>query len=148
MELLICGQVSYLTGEECASHIYLLPTHCLRPADPSYEWLAFLRQVVPGEGMTEYLQRCVGYSITGDTREECFFYVLWPNPIRQGDLYQHRAQGLGYPSSPLVRGVSFNTFTVKREGDNQNFDLAPLKACRLVSASREQEERAHSMMPR
>ena len=31
--------------------------------------------------------------------------------------------------------MDFNTFTAKREGDAQNFDLAPMKAARLVFAS-------------
>jgi P4 family phage/plasmid primase-like protien len=31
--------------------------------------------------------------------------------------------------------VDFNTFTAKREGDTQNFDLAPLKPARIVFAS-------------
>ncbi len=134
------GVVDLRTGqlisrEECASQF----TYCLPidydPTAKADEWLAFLRQVVPGEGMTEYLQRCVGYSITGDTREECFFYIYGPTRSGKGTFVNTVIKCLGYPSSPLVRGVSFNTFTVKREGDNQNFDLAPLKACRLVSAS-------------
>ena len=37
--------------------------------------------------------------------------------------------------SPLAKEVNFSTFTAQRTGDSQNFDLAPLKPCRMVLAS-------------
>jgi hypothetical protein len=35
----------------------------------------------------------------------------------------------------LAKEVNFGTFTAQRTGDSQNFDLAPLKPCRMVMAS-------------
>lgn len=134
------GVIDLRTGtlhprEEVDAHF----TYCLPldydPTASAAEWLSFLRQVVPGEGMTEYLQQCVGYAITGDTREECLFYVHGPTRSGKGTFINTVLKAIGYPGCPLAKGVSFNTFTARREGDNQNFDLAPLKACRFVSAS-------------
>jgi len=38
-------------------------------------------------------------------------------------------------NKPLAVEVDFTTFTASRNGDTQNFDLAPLKPCRIVVAS-------------
>lgn len=122
----------YERGE--AKFTYCLPIDYDRNADPS-DWLNFLRSITSGEEMLPYLQQCVGYSITGATNEECFFYVYGPTRSGKGTFINTIIKVLGYPTSPLCRGVAFNTFTAKREGDSQNFDLAPLKACRFISAS-------------
>lgn len=40
-------------------------------------WMKFLRRVLSGdENMVEFVQRAVGYSLTGDTTEQCLFF-LW-----------------------------------------------------------------------
>jgi putative DNA primase/helicase len=122
----------YERGE--AKFTYCLPIDYDRNADPA-DWLNFLRSITSGEEMLPYLQQCVGYSITGATNEECFFYVYGPTRSGKGTFINTIIKVLGYPTSPLCRGVAFNTFTAKREGDSQNFDLAPLKACRFISAS-------------
>lgn len=48
--------------------------------DPTAEaplWMKFLRRVLAGdESMVEFVQRAVGYSLTGDTTEQCLFF-LW-----------------------------------------------------------------------
>jgi len=43
----------------------------------------------------------------------------------------------------LAAEVDFNTFTASRDGDANNFDLAPLKPCRFVAAS---ESRQHQVL--
>lgn len=82
--------------------------------------------------MANYLQEAMGYSITGHTSEECVFY-LW-GPTRAGKGTYTEAI-LGVVPRHIAIEVDFNTFTAKREGDSQNFDLAPLKAARIVFAS-------------
>lgn len=48
--------------------------------DPTAEaplWMKFLRRVLAGdEGMVEFVQRAIGYSLTGETTEQCLFF-LW-----------------------------------------------------------------------
>jgi putative DNA primase/helicase len=74
----------------------------------------------------------VGYSLTGHTSEECLFYVHGPTRSGKGTFSETLLKLLG---NPLAAGVDFATFTEKRSGDSQNFDLAGLKAARFVVAS-------------
>jgi putative DNA primase/helicase len=82
--------------------------------------------------MIGYLQEALGYSITGHTSEECLFYIYGPPRSGKGTLSETI---LAIFPRPIAQEVDFNTFTQKREGDNQNFDLAPMKAARLIFAS-------------
>lgn len=46
--------------------------------DPEAEcpkWNKFLEDILPHEDVRNYLQRAVGYSLCGDTREQCFFLM-------------------------------------------------------------------------
>jgi len=119
------------------------------PHDPSYKftwcspvrynpdvsgdlWLDFISETVESVDMIGYLQEALGYSITGHTSEECLFYIYGPPRSGKGTLSETI---LAIFPRPIAQEVDFNTFTQKREGDNQNFDLAPMKAARLIFAS-------------
>jgi putative DNA primase/helicase len=95
-------------------------------------WLAFISQTVGTPEMVNYLQQALGYSITGHTSEESLFYIYGPPRSGKGTLSETI---LAIFPRPIAIEVDFNTFTQKREGDNQNFDLAPMKPARLVFAS-------------
>ena len=112
-------------------------TYCSKiPYDPEANdgaWLEFLADVVGGgPAVIDYLQMAVGYSLTGHTSEECLWYVFGPSRSGKGIFTEVMLALLG---SPLAIEVDFATFTAKREGDTQNFDLAPLKPTRLVITS-------------
>lgn len=77
-----------------------------------------------------YLQRALGYTITGESKEECLFYVHGPGRAGKGTLVNTVAGLLG---APLAQGVQFTAFT--GGGDSQNFRLAPLRNARMVTAS-------------
>jgi len=112
-------------------------THCTTvayrsDADPS-PVTTWLEGAVEGGAETlAWLQTAVGYSLTGHTREEVLFYLYGPPRSGKGTLTEMLLALLG---SPLAKEVNFGTFTAQRTGDSQNFDLAPLKPCRLVAAS-------------
>lgn len=95
-------------------------------------WHAFLETTVPNRETREYLIKALGYSITGHISEECLFYIFGPPRSGKGTLTETL---LAILPRPIAMEVDFNTFTAKREGDTQNFDLAPLKPARLVFAS-------------
>ena len=38
-------------------------------------WLAFLKSVLPNPEMRRFIKRAVGMSLTGDVREQCFFFL-------------------------------------------------------------------------
>lgn len=101
-------------------------------------WRTFLADVLQGNtdddrcALHHYVQMCVGYTLTGHTSEECLWYVHGPSRSGKGAFTETLLALLG---SPLATEVDFATFTAKREGDTQNFDLAPLKPARLIVTS-------------
>jgi putative DNA primase/helicase len=111
---------------------YCVQTPYLPTADAT-QWLGFLQGSVKDyDDVALWLQMAFGYSITGLTREECMFYIHGPSRSGKGTFAQAALTLLG---SPLARGVDFSTFTRARDGDSQNFDLAPLRPARFISAS-------------
>lgn len=82
--------------------------------------------------LLNWLQVAFGYSITGRTNEQCLFYLQGETRAGKGLLLQFLSNLMG---KPLAESVDFDTFTAKRSADNQNFDLAMLKASRLLTSS-------------
>lgn len=112
-------------------------TYCLEtPYDPKADdsvWRTFLAGVLQDdEFLPEYIQMAVGYTATGHTSEECLWYVFGPSRSGKGAFTETLMALFG---SPLSTEVDFATFTAKREGDTQNFDLAPLKPARMIITS-------------
>lgn len=121
-------------------------TYCLQVpygyAEP-IEWLTYLHDVLgDDEEKISYLQRCVGYSFTGHTREEVLFYLFGPTRSGKG-TFAETLMALLPP--PLSKMPDFNTFTASRDTDASNFDLAPLKPARLIFAS--ESNRSQSLNP-
>ena len=110
--------------------LYCVPTEYDPKADQS-AWVQSLTQAV-GEDAQRYLQRVTGYSLTGYTSEEILIYLYGPPRAGKGLFTETIGAVLG---QPLAKEVNFATFTAARSGDSQNFDLAPLKPCRVVFAS-------------
>ena len=102
-----------------------------KPYRKSKLWERFLDTVLQeGDGVREFLQTCMGYSVTGHTREEKFFYLQGQARAGKGTFVNTISDILG---KPLSIGTSMDTFMSK--GTAQSFELAPLKDARLVSAS-------------
>lgn len=94
-------------------------------------WDDFLLTIMGGnDEMIRFLQRAIGYSLTGDTREQCFFI-----------LYGSGANGKSTFLNPVIRLLNDyarqtppDTFlSLKRRGINN--DLARLKGVRFVTAT-------------
>ena len=94
-------------------------------------WKAFLHTIMGGnEEMIQFLQRAVGYSLTGDTSEQCFFI-----------LYGLGANGKTTFLNPLIHMLNDyakqsppETFlNLQRRGINN--DIARLKDARFVTAT-------------
>lgn len=111
---------------------YCVDTEYDQRADDT-EWRQFLiSSVGGGQEVVDYLQMAIGYSLTGHTSEECLWYVYGPSRSGKGTFTETLLALLG---PPLAVEVDFSTFTARRDGDTQNFDLAPLKPARLVFTS-------------
>lgn len=110
-------------------------TYCINAAynpDANREfWLNAIGASVRPE-VLPWLQNAVGYGITGHTSEEFLLYLYGPSRSGKGTFTNTLLYLLG---RPLAASVNFSTFTANRDGDSQNFDLAPLKPCRFVAAS-------------
>lgn len=112
-------------------------TYCLDTEykkDANYDvWQTWLRDTVKGENeMEQFLQEWCGYCLTGRTNEEKLLYIQGETRSGKGTFTETLRALM---PTPLSAATSFNTFTLRRDGSNQNFDLAPLKAARLVVAS-------------
>jgi putative DNA primase/helicase len=145
-DLLNCqnGVVDLRTGDRMQHYPDQYFTYCLPveydPKADSTEWVKFLTQAVGGDReVVEYLQMAVGYSITGHTREECLFYIHGPTRSGKGTFTETLLALMG---EFLATEVEFMVFTANRDHDANNFDLAPLKPCRFISASESQQYQA------
>ena len=94
-------------------------------------WVNWLESVTDKE-KAAWLQMAQGYSLTGHTREEILIYLYGPSRSGKGTYTSAMLRLMG---EPLAKAVQFSMFTAVRGGDDQNFDLAPLKPCRFIAAS-------------
>lgn len=131
------GIVDLRTGKLITSEASGYFTYCVNaefhPGMDAQEWENFLLGTIKDyDSIRGWLQMACGYSITGFTSEEIMFYCFGPARSGKGTFTNSFLHMLGHP---LALGVNFSTFTSKREGDSQNFDLAPLKPSRFIAAS-------------
>ena len=132
------GVVNLKTGElldHCSDYgfTFMSPV-AYNPSAKSDIWLSFLGQVIQDFSVTkDFIQKAVGYSLTGDTREEKLFYLHGETRTGKSTFLQVLKQVMG---DDIAKGASFTTFTRNRNGSGeQSFDLAPLHAARLIVAS-------------
>jgi putative DNA primase/helicase len=90
----------------------------------------FLVDVVPDEEVRTYLQSAIGYSLTGDTSEQCLFLPEGPGANGKSTLLEAVMGVLG----DYARHADASTFTTQpRRGVRS--DLARLQGARLVVAT-------------
>ena len=129
------GVVHLKTGKVEAHHPRQKNTYCLDynydPSANSQLWQEFLNGVGLSDEVQAFLQKAVGYSLTGETSEEVMFYLYGKPRSGKGTFTEMLALMLG----ELGSGVNFRSFTSDRHGDTSNFDMAPLKNKRFLTAS-------------
>jgi len=93
-------------------------------------WLKFLDEIMLGkQSLVTYIQRCVGYSLTGDTSEQCFFMPYGTGNNGKSTLLEIVAAMLG----DYGKATDFKTFLAKDDNGPRN-DLAALAGARFVMA--------------
>ncbi len=115
---------------------------CSKKIPLSYEpnataplWEAFLNRIFAhNENLIRYLQRAIGYSLTGDTSEQCLFLCHGAGANGKSVLLDVILQLLG----EFGMDAPMSTFTVKQQQTASN-DLAMLRAARYVTASETNE---------
>ncbi len=86
------------------------------------------------EEMIEYLQKAVGYSLTGDTGEKCMFILHGPKDTGKSTFIEAMQMMLG----EYAIKIQTQTLMWKRERQQSN-DIAILKGARFVHASEAEE---------
>lgn len=111
----------------------LAPVEYIKDA-PAPEWGEFLGRILPDEELRAFVQRAVGYSMTGDTSEQCMFINHGATGSNGKSTFMeaiHAALGDYAMHTPV------DTLMVKRGGIPN--DVARLKGQRFVTASESEE---------
>lgn len=100
-------------------------------------WEAFLTRVMGGDAeLIHFLQRAIGYSLTGDTSEQAIF-IFFGTGANGKSTFLETIRGL--LGDDYARQVRTETLMDGQRGTGPTEDLARLKGARFVSA-RETEE--------
>ncbi len=96
-------------------------------------WTQFLNEILPGHESccVPFLQRAVGYTLTGRINEECFF-VCWGPRGRNGK--SKFIETVRHVLGEYGKVASFDTF-VARKGDEKLNDIAGFRGARMIVAS-------------
>ncbi|MFZ8828767.1 MAG: phage/plasmid primase, P4 family [Armatimonadota bacterium] len=103
------------------------------PYDPNADcpkWKAFLQRIFNNnERLIRFVQRAVGYSLTGSTREQCLFFLYGTGANGKSTFLEVIRALLG----DYAVTAEFSTFVADRKGSVRN-DIARLHSARLVTA--------------
>jgi putative DNA primase/helicase len=102
--------------------------------DPSAtcpRWLRFLKRVVPQPEVRAFLQRAVGYSLTGDVTEHCLFFLYGRG--RNGKTTFLEALGALVPEHAVH--LPFDTLLKGGPTNEQHRHLARLEGARVIIAT-------------
>jgi P4 family phage/plasmid primase-like protien len=142
----------------CKNGVVDLKTGALQPhnrelmmtkiSDVSYDaqadcptWKAFLNDVFQDEqgnvkqDTIDFLQKAVGYSLTGSTREQVLFFLYGSGRNGKSSFMNIIKEILG----DYGKQTNAETFTVKKS-DRVNNDIAALKGARLVAATESEDD--------
>lgn len=101
-------------------------------------WERFLGEIFDcNAGLIGFLQRAVGYSLTGSTQEHCFFYLYGTGSNGKSTFITTLSELLG----DYAQATPTETFLSKNRGSSIPNDLARLKGARLVTAIEADEGR-------
>lgn len=94
-------------------------------------WERFLLEIMDNDpGMVAFLQRVVGYTLTGSTREQCFFLLQGIGSNGKSTFVDTLMKLMsGYSKS-----AQFQTFADTKANQDVRNDIADLRGSRLVSA--------------
>jgi putative DNA primase/helicase len=95
------------------------------------KWLAFLKDIFfENEDVIKYMQKVVGYSLTGLTTEQCFF-ILWGNGANGKSTF---VETITYILNNYALTCDSKTL-MQKDGNQINNDIARLRGSRFVSAA-------------
>jgi putative DNA primase/helicase len=128
-------QTGTLRPGKPTDHITLATGVSYRPEAPCPRWLQFLDEIFVGDhDVIGFVQRVVGYSLTGLTTEQCLF-MLHGSGANGKSLFLSVLRSL---LGTYAYNAPFSTFELTKRSDITN-DLASLAGRRLVTASETNE---------
>lgn len=94
-------------------------------------WEQFVHEVMGNDDeLVDYVQRAIGYSLTGDTREECLFFCYGKGGNGKTKLFEVLRALCGEYSQQ----AEFSTFLARKSEGPRN-DIARMRGARLITAS-------------
>jgi putative DNA primase/helicase len=148
-----------ITPNEFDTHPYLLTVQNgtidlrdgkLRPHDPKHfithyldipfdetakcpSWLRFLDRIMEGnQALIAFLQRALGYSLTGDTKEQCLFFLYGNGSNGKSTFIETALVGL---LGSYVCRLPIESLLLKSSSGGIPSDIAKLKGARVAIAS-------------
>lgn len=104
---------------------------------PAPKWMAFLMEATGGDAeLVKYLQRLIGYSLTGLKTEHNLAFIYGPGGNGKG-VFLNTVQAI---HGDYAKAASMDTFTASRN-EKHPTDMAGLAGARLVTAQETQEGR-------
>jgi putative DNA primase/helicase len=133
------GTIELQTGHlrEHRREDYITKITAVGPGGDCPRWRAFLSRVTAGNGeLTAFIQRMLGYSLTGSTQDHALFFCHGGGANGKSVMLGTAAGILGdyHTTAPI------ETFTASVT-DRHPTELAALRGARLVTASETQEGR-------
>jgi putative DNA primase/helicase len=100
-------------------------------------WIQFLNQVFAGDAdLISFIQRAVGYSLTGDTSEQCFFVLFGGGANGKSTFIETVCKVLGTHAET----AEFSTFLVRGNPGSPRNDVARLRGARFVKAAEGEQQ--------
>jgi putative DNA primase/helicase len=137
------GTVDLRTGELRAASRddYITKQTAITPAEPGAPcpiWREFLDQITcHDQQLRRFLQQLFGYSLTGDVREECMFFLYGAGANGKGTLLRTVSHVMG----DYAVAADMATFTLGKF-DRHPTELAKLAGARMVTASETERGRS------
>lgn len=101
-------------------------------------WIEFLETIFNwNQDITGFLQRAIGYSLTGDTSEQCLFLLHGSGANGKSTFLSI----VNYLLGDYAQTAIFDTFLAKKEERSVNNDIARMQGKRFVSAIESEGER-------
>jgi putative DNA primase/helicase len=117
---------------------YITKSTSVSPAGDCPLWLSFLRRIMGGdEAMISFIQRMLGYSLTGVTSEHAMFF-LYGTGANGKSVFITTVSGIlvdYHTTAPIT------TFVQSQSAESHPTDLAGLRGARLVTAIETEEGR-------
>lgn len=97
-------------------------------------WLRFLDDITGGDkDLVEYIQRCIGYSISGSNKEQCAYFLYGMGNNGKSTFLDTIADMLGSYAANAQPDTLMLQSRLGSSGGGANSDIARLKSARFVT---------------